>query len=352
MAPTAETSAGVAVRAGRRARLLRVTVLGGPELFAHRTVDLLRGMGVDARTAQTPSEGFGAFRARLERVRRGLATDVFFHMSGVRDLKRRQVWLAHLGVPTLMVWIGSDVALHASEVSATVRDRVWHWCVAPWLRDELSEAGIAAEVVRLTPPRIPEDVPALPRSFTVLAYAVDDRGDLYGLDVILELARRRPDIPFLLLAATPNDALPENVSALGWVEDTREVMSRSTLYIRPTSRDGLSNLVLEALASGRHVMWTHPFPGVHVIDSVEAAKVRLDELHRQHVEGRLTPNHEGRAGVLAMFESSSVRADLLQQLTRIMERRWRQPPGVLERWFMRSSLRMLRSALRADRTWA
>ena len=122
--------------------------MGGAELFAHRTVDLLRSMGVDARIAQTPSEGFGAFRARLERIRRGLATDVHLHMSGVRDLKRLQAWLVHVGVPTLMVWIGSDVALHAQEVSATVRDRAWHWCVAPWLRDELSQAGIAAEVVR------------------------------------------------------------------------------------------------------------------------------------------------------------------------------------------------------------
>ena len=132
--------------------------------------------------------------------------------------------------------------------------------------------------------------------FTVLAYAVDDRGDLYGLDFILELARRRPDIPFLLLAATPNDALPANVTALDWVEDTREVMSQSTLYIRPTSHDGLSNLVLEALAFGRHVMWTHPFPGVDVIDSVEAAQVRIDELHRQHVEGKLHSEPRGQGG--------------------------------------------------------
>ena len=122
----------------------------------------------------------------------------------------------------------------------------------------------------MSPPRIPDHVPDLPPRFTVLAYALDDRDELYGLDFILELARRRPDIQFLLLAATPTDALPENVTSLGWVDDIHPIMSQATVYVRPTSHDGFSYLVLEALATGRYVLWTTPFP-LPTVDTVDAA---------------------------------------------------------------------------------
>ena len=101
--------------------------------------------------------------------------------------------------------------LHAPEVSATVRTERGTGASLLGCETNCSEVGIAAEVVRLTPPRSPTTCRHCRADFTVLAYAVDDRGDLYGLDFILDLARRRPDIPFLLLAATPNDALPANV---------------------------------------------------------------------------------------------------------------------------------------------
>ena len=86
-----------------------------------------------------------------------------------------------------------------------------------------------------------------------------------------------------------------------------QVMSQTTLYVRPTSHDGLAYLVLEALAYGRYVLWTYPFPGAEAVDTVDVAEARLDELYRQHVEGRLSPNHEGREAVLEMFDPAVVR---------------------------------------------
>ena len=71
------------------------------------------------------------------------------------------------------------------------------------------------------------------------------------------------------------------------------------------SHDGLSNLVLEALAYERYVLWTYPFPGAEAVDTVDVAETRIDELYRQHVEGRFPPNHDGRKAVL---KCSSLRA--------------------------------------------
>ena len=260
----------------RNDRPLRVSVLGPPDLFADRTVVLLDGQGIDARRPKWPADGrFRAPRVRLERIRRGLATDVFFHMYGQRHLGRMESWLARLGVPTLILWIGDDVVIDAPKASKSVTEQAWHWCRTPWLQDELADVGVAADVLLMSPPRIPDHVPALPSVFTVLAYALDGQDERYGLDLVLELARRRPDIPFLLLAATSTHSLPENVTSLGWVDDIHEVMSQTTLYVRPTSHDGLAYLVLEALAFGRYVLWTYPVPGAESFDTMDAAGGRL-----------------------------------------------------------------------------
>lgn len=333
-------------RGGRR---LRVTV-SGPELFADRAAALLDGMGVDARTTRSV-EGFGVLRSTFVRVRDALATDVFLDIYGSRRLNRLQGLLARIGVPTLIVWVGTDVLRSAQKASEDVTVRAWHWCVAPWLRDELAEAGIEATVVRLTPPKVPDLVPAFPTDFTVLAYAVDGRFDLYGLDFVLELARRRPEVRFLLVGMTLHDELPGNVEALGWVNDADAVMTQTTLYVRPTSHDGLSNLVLEALANGRYVLWTCPFPGAARADTVEGAEALIDDLARRHAEGTLPFNGEGRKAVLEMFEPAEVRDDLVEGLRPIAEQRWTRPPGRVQRWTALAVLRSLRLILRSDRAW-
>ena len=211
--------------------------------------------------------------------------------------------------------------------------------------------GIEAPVVRLTPPQVPDRVPAFPADLTVLAYSIDGRSDLYGLDFVLELAGRRPDVRFLLLGATPTDELPENVRALGWVSDAEAVMAQTTLYVRPTSHDGLSNLVLESLVNGRYVLWTYPFPGAERADTVEHAAALIDDLCRRHADGTLALNDEGRRAVIEMFEPADVRNDIVEGLGAIARQRWTRPPKRVQRWIALAALRSLRVILRADRAW-
>lgn len=319
-------------------------------MFAERTVALLERLGMDSRRPRSV-DGLRATRSRLVRVRDALATDVFVDIYGTHRLKRLRRLLAWLGVPTVIVWIGTDVLLRAPKASREVTELAWHWCVAPWLRDELAEVDIEAQVLRLTPPQVPEVAPPFPADLTVLAYAIDGRSDLYGLDFVLELARRRPDVRFLLVGAASMDALPENVRALGWVGDPGQVMAQTTLYLRPTSHDGLSNLVLEALAHGRYVLWTYPFPGVERADTVEAAEAVIDDLSRRHAAGALRLNHHGRGAVLEMFEPARVRDDIVEGLGAIAEQRWRRPAGRVQRRVALAALRSLRAILRADRVW-
>ena len=120
-----EWSAGVAAAEGDRS--------GSPELFADRVSNF------SAVSGSTPGGPWPRWPASApppptRGIRRGLATDVFLLMSGQRHLGRRLSWLSRLGIPTVMLWIGSDVVIHAPRASRAVIEDAWHWCRAPWIQ--------------------------------------------------------------------------------------------------------------------------------------------------------------------------------------------------------------------------
>ena len=43
----------------------------------------------------------------------------------------------------------------------------------------------------------------------------------------------------------------------------RPLYEEARVLVRPTKRDGLCRMVLEALGYGRQVVWTQPFPAVY-----------------------------------------------------------------------------------------
>jgi Glycosyl transferases group 1 len=329
------------VAEGHRGRPLRIAVAGS-ELFAERTVALLKSTGLDARRLVSG-------RSRRRNWKHALEVDLFLFVSGRARLHKLQRHLANLGVPTLIRWIGSDVVLDSVNASATVKRDAFHWCVTPWLQTELAEAGIVADVVPLTLTAVPRREPELPAEFTVLAYLPDHRSDFYGRDFIAELARRHPGVRFRLIAATSDEGLPSNVSALGWVDDMESLMAETTVYVRPTGHDGLSNLVLEALAFGRYVLWSYPFPGVETAGTLEAADEWLSGLHDRHVRRQLAPNHQGREAVMEMFNPEAVREDIRQRLEAIVAQGWRRSPGGFHERLSRLVLGTLRLIFRAGR---
>ena len=299
------SSQRVARAKGRKPRPLRVAVSDGSELFADRTVRLLNDMGIDA----------GRWRpgdSRLRNWRKGLEVDLFLYVSGRRRLHKLQTSLGRLGVPTIIRWIGSDVSLESAGASETVKTMAWHWCVAPWLQAELEEAGVAADVVPLTLTDIPDHAtgtservlrPRLhPGAATMTSY-----GRAVRHRVREETSRRS------IQADRDDDRRrsPGNVLALGWVDDVRALMAQTTVYVRPTVHDGLSNLVLEALARGRYVWWTYPFPGVEAAGSAGRRRpMALRTEDETCIGGQLGLNHPGRDAVMTMFDPGVVGNDI------------------------------------------
>jgi hypothetical protein len=279
-------------------------------------------------------------------LRRVVGSDVIIYFSGRPKLHRLTALLSRLGVPVIMYWVGTDVLFRWGAPTEDVTERAWHWCISPWLQEELAERGIESSFIILIPPVIPAVIPALPDRFSVLAYVPEHRRDFYRLDFIVQLAQRLPDVEFRIVPASALDGLPPNVRCLGWVEDMGALISQSTAYVRPITHDGFSYMVLEALAYGRHVLWSYGFAGVTTVDTIEAAEAWLRDLHLRQREGTLGPNEVGRKAVEAGFDPAIVGPRVLKAVESVAKQRWRRPPVGIQRSLRTSALSTLRVLLR------
>jgi hypothetical protein len=223
----------------------------------------------------------------------------------------------------IMFWCGSDV-LFAQEQFAQGKLEPWvadkvHWAGAPWLAEEVRAMGLRCEYVPTTWV-LPSETPlSLPDRFTVLVYLpAIDRTALYGIDQVLYAARALPNIQFVL-AGLPGGRLqdsPPNLQYAYWVKDMPALYRRCTVVWRPVRHDGLSFMALEALAHGRHVLWSYPFPGCVHVKSTIAAMAELERLHAMHLAGTLSVNLEGTTLIARDFSPERIRQNILH--------RWRE----------------------------
>lgn len=145
-------------------------------------------------------------------------------------------------------------------------------CVSEYTRSRVLEAGYYPGQVRLIPNAV--DIgrfrPRLARTdVSPIVVFVGRLVPVKGLPVLLEAWRRMPqggkarlviagDGPerqrLVELAATLGIA--DTVTFLGEVADVPEVLSRASIYVQPSHVEGLSNSVLEAMASGLPIVAT------------------------------------------------------------------------------------------------
>lgn len=231
-----------------------------------------------------------------------LATSDMWYSIGHPLPDRLICWLAKaLHKPRVIHWVGSDIdsmRRNPELLAQLSADIVRHLAEADFTARELRALGLASRVVPL-PPRFSADaIPPLPKPFTVLLYIPRTRGEFYGkrdYERLLKALSGEP-VRWLLVGGgsleAPDDVHLEN---LGWREDLSEIYKDVTVLIRSTPRDGLSLMVLEALAFGRHVLWSRPFPHTRHIDSYEDMEGHVRTLLNLHQRGALRPQTQGAA---------------------------------------------------------
>jgi hypothetical protein len=225
----------------------------------------------------------------------------------------------------VILWSGSDV-LYAQEQFAAGKTVPWvsgrtHWAVSPWLAEEVRAVGVPCEYVQASFVQPVKDLAPLPDTFSVLVFVPSqEKANLYGLDRILEVADALRTVKFVLVGWQQGQVLnaPPNLEVHERVREMNPFFERATVVWRPVRHDGLSFMVLEALAHGRHVLYSYPFPGcVHVTDSAAAERElrRLLDLHNSRM---LDLNEAGMQVIARDFSAETVRAELCRRWEEII----------------------------------
>jgi glycosyltransferase involved in cell wall biosynthesis len=219
----------------------------------------------------------------------------------------------------IMHWVGSDTVDQQQELAQGkahpwVMRKVRHWAESDWMVREVGVLGLPCELVPLPSARVPDRPSPLPTEFSVLVYVpMVSRGDLYGLDLILRVARCMPHVPFELVGLYEGQIPdpPANLKIHGRIPDLIEFYRRASVVWRPVRHDGLSFMVMEAMGHGRHVLWSYPFPGCIHVTNAEEARDEILRLHALHQARRLKVNC---AGVHAIAEGGYLPQHLKQRI--------------------------------------
>src|SRR5215469_282513 len=232
----------------------------------------------------------------------------------------------------VMFWCGSDTLIarkdyEAGRVDQWVAEKI-HWAGSPWLAEEVRAMGLACEYVPSTWVKPPETLPPMPRKFAVLAHLSSaSRVELYGIDHVFEVARRMPKVSFHVVGLLPGESLraPDNVTVHGRVPALDPFFRQTSVFWRPARHDGLSFAALEALAHGRHVLWSYPFPGAAVAKDATSGYEEIQRLHELHHYGQLLVNRTGADYVASSFTPAVIRDGILSRWRQVIESQGRAP---------------------------
>jgi glycosyltransferase involved in cell wall biosynthesis len=265
-----------------------------------------------------PSSRSGLVRA----LARSASADILIRVGGPLP-HDTLMGLARLrGIPVVVIWAGTDVLSllrNPSALSESKKCEPIHLAVAPWLVDELNATGIRA---RYMPIIGVENITAAAKGVRVpylLTYLPEPRREFYGRDFVYEVARGLPEMRVLVVGGGGQDPkAPPNVRYLGWRPDLNDLYEQSFAIVRFPEHDGMSLLVLEALARGRFVIWKYPLPGVTTVSTPEGARNALSKLWEAQQRDTGLYNAEGVSFIREKYEARKVARNLGQFLDSVV----------------------------------
>lgn len=242
-----------------------------------------------------------------------------------------------LGKATICHWEGTDVMKAIRETEFRSMGLILNRFVklnivfSENLQKELKNIGIDSVVWPIPVDSdyfATDELPPMPKEFSVLVKVADDQ--LYGSSIVFELVKDLPNVKFLVVSG--QDVQPswllskigktKNLTYLGWKDNMLEIYKRSTVLLRLTKHDGLSYMVIESLALGRQVVWSHNFlPHCHYVKNYGQVKKAILEIQRNP-----KLNVEGAQYVRKNFSSRY----MIRELIKIYNKCWYPNNTVLE----------------------
>ena len=218
----------------------------------------------------------------------------------------------------MMTWVGTDVtkAKRLKEVNERFLNDVEHYCEVDWIKEELKELNIHAEVLNFF--NFKEEKNSAieaEKQLQILTYISKGREKYYGWDEIISTARLHADVLFTVVGTDGKgfDNIPDNVSCLGWVEDMDSLFKKAQCTIRFVEHDGLSGFVLESLFRGKQVLYSEPLQHCIHVKSVSEMSQSIGQLKEKHTAGENLLNQMGREYVQDNFNQEVILSGLIDK---------------------------------------
>ena len=228
--------------------------------------------------------------------------------------------LMRKNIKVVFHWIGSDVLLAVKKGvfsnHSKLMEYVEHVTVAPWLKDELEDNGVhVTGIIPLVPLDLKEKlsglVSHLPDEFVVGYYVPEGKEDLYNKQFISEFknAYSQKKVKMIVLGSIARSS-EANIEYWGLVK--RNLMAdfyrKIMLLVRYVRHDGLSQMVIETLLSGRYVIYNKPLriPCVYYATDTYDIMEKINKLYLSYANGDLKPNYICVKGVLEKFNPEKI----------------------------------------------
>jgi hypothetical protein len=202
-----------------------------------------------------------------------------WYVSSLQSLQQHMALLAK-GVPVIVHWAGSDVLTcreYGKDYDLTTmwealnQDHVIHTAGRPALVKEVQELGIRnVQRCHLASRKIYEPLPLPIKSGGVIdplvtVYMPPARLEFFKYQLIEDVAKKLPDIPFILCSfssPTEQARILPNLTDWGKVSDPYydHMVAASNIHLRMVEHDGCSLSVIEYCMAGRRVICNQEYP--------------------------------------------------------------------------------------------
>ena len=170
-----------------------------------------------------------------------LKKKIIFHWVGTDLIKSTELYKNNLHNPKFITY-----PLHLTD--------------SPWFIENLNKIQIKAQFVPIKGFEKSYDTFDFQKEFSVLCYISQHRAEYYGIELLIEIAKKLPHIQFDLVGIESySDELPPNMILHGWVDNMTDWIKKSVVCLRLPKTDGLSFFVLESLALQRYVAYNQNF---------------------------------------------------------------------------------------------
>ena len=240
--------------------------------------------------------------------------DLFISFNGVSDKSGSLELACKFNKKIIMQWHGTDVKLAKERtidksIFRKYIDKAIHFTDAPWLKDELNDIGIDAEILQFkSVSKASNNEPY--SNISAYTYLGQNKERFYGWDILLETFKNLPNSKLFVYGCNgKNIEATENIIFKGWLNpsDYQKEIGQHPIFIRLTEHDGFSLSVLDALSHGAEVIWNYPITTGYLVErNSESVFEKFIEIKKRLEERKLERNFEAINWVTKAFNKETI----------------------------------------------